>query len=190
MTSKDLIIKKLVQKMRRFMRLVKKTLKGKSNPWLIIFGVALVFALIYRSFEDFVALHNGAPLEQIDSYRYSPVFSEVLWLVVIATFASMICAIMLKWGKIGAVTLAIVSYIPIGFFAYWGYEYTHQNVTDGILSLLISVLSITTIVATVAIGESYARKRKKEDIKNQLRDSFWPYWRLNHVNTEFSCHRS
>lgn len=162
MTSKDLIIKRLVQKIRRFMRLPKKILKGKSNPWLIIFGIALVFALIHRSFEDFVALHNGAPLEQIDSYRYSPVFSEVLWLIILATFASMICAIMFKWGKMGAVALTVVSYIPIGFFAYWGYEYTHQNVADGMLLLLMSVLSIAAIVAAVTIGESYARKRKKK----------------------------
>ncbi|MNX96609.1 hypothetical protein D3C86_1289320 [compost metagenome] len=149
------------------MRFLKKIQKGKPNFWLILSGVALVFTLIYHSFEGFVALHNGASLEQINSFRYSPVFSEALWLVIIATFASTIGAIMLKWGKIGAAILALVSYIPIGFFAYWGYGYTRQNVADGMQLLLISVLSIAAIVAAMVISESYIRKRKKKKRKKQ-----------------------
>ena len=79
---------------------MKKTQKGKPNPWLVIIGTAMILYFIYRSFEDFVALHNGAPLEQVTSFRYSPVFSEALLLVIITTLASMIGAIMLVVGNL------------------------------------------------------------------------------------------
>lgn len=139
--------------------------KGKPSLWLIISGAAMIFYFIHRSFEDFAALHNGAPIEQITSFKYLPVFSEALLLIIIASCASMIGAIMLKWGGKGAIVLAIVSYVPICFFAYWGYGYTRQNVAEGMLMLLFSVVFIAVVIATIVVGESYVRKRKKKQSK-------------------------
>ena len=154
-----------MQKIRKLIRRLKRMQKGKPSLWLIISGAAMIFYFIHRSFEDFTALHNGAPIEQITSFKYLPVFSEELFLVIIASCASMIGAIMLKWGGKGAIVLAIASYVPIGFFAHWGYGYTRQNVTEGMLQLLTAVLCIAAITAAITIGESYIRKRKKRRSK-------------------------
>ncbi len=161
MKAKTPKAKTLKQRMRKLTRHLKRILKSKPGLWVILSSGAMVFFIIHNSFDSFVALHNGASIEQVSSRRYSPVFSEALWLIVIATFGSMIGAIMLKWGKWGAVGLAIVSYISIGAFAYWAYDYTHQNVTEGVMTLLITMLSTAVIVAVIMISEACVRKRRR-----------------------------
>lgn len=136
-----------------------KKLLYKITPWLIWVGLAGL--MLFITIRSFISLHNGASVQDVDSRKYLPVVSELVWMFV----AAVVLLLFLKFFvKIKTMCVALVGVALLGFitwFGFWAFEYTHQDSASGFLTVSVIVGSVALITALALGYEAYKRKKRK-----------------------------
>lgn len=136
-----------------------KKLLPKIGMWSLWAGIAALCA--YASIHSFVSLHDGAPIRDVGGRKYAPVLNELLLMMGAAIFLLFLLKITTKLKTAYLVAIGIVLFGCIGWFGYWAFGYTHQNPTEGFLTLLIIVGAVSLVTAIALWREWYVRRRSK-----------------------------
>ncbi len=123
--------------------------------------------VIAHAIDSFIRLHNGAPLKDLESRKYSPVDTELL----IITIASMLLLgflkVLVKISLLPFILICIVVFGLIGWFGYWAYEYTLQDPVQGFIELGIIISAVAALMGIMLWYESYKKRDRKKLSKNE-----------------------
>lgn len=135
-----------------------KKLIPKIGNWSLWIGLG-VFS-IYISVHSFISLHNGASVRDISGRKYAPVISELLLMIGAVIFLLFILKTATKLKMIYIASIGIVLLGLIGWFAYWAFGFTHQDLAEGFLTLSIIIGSISVITAIALWREAHVRRKR------------------------------
>jgi len=127
----------------------------------VIYGIALCILFILTSINSFVSLHNGASVREVGGHKYSPVVSEILFMIIVGIGIVTALKLLTKLKFIYLALISVTILLLIVWFGVWAFKYTHIDPVEGFLTVLIIAGSVSVFTSIGLWYEEYARRQRK-----------------------------